>query len=71
MRSEDEVTSVLSPVASGLNVCQISRATGIRWLFTDSCDQLGIEWRQMNARNISVARRDSVALMDTFIGPKT
>ena len=42
----------------------------IRRLFTDSCDQLAVSWRQMNARNISVARRDSVALMDTFIGPK-
>jgi hypothetical protein len=42
----------------------------IRRLFTDACDQLGVRWRQMNARNISVARRDSVAIMDTFIGPK-
>lgn len=43
----------------------------IRRMFTDACDQLGIEWKQMNPRNISIARRDSVALMDTFIGPKT
>jgi len=43
----------------------------IRRLFTDSCDQLEISWRQMNARNISVARREAVAIMDTFIGPKT
>jgi hypothetical protein len=43
----------------------------IRTLFTDACDRLGIEWRQMNARNISVARRDSVALLDTFVGPKS
>lgn len=27
--------------------------------------------RRMNARNISVAKRSSVELMDTFIGPKT
>ena len=33
----------------------------IRRLFTDACDLLGIEWRVMNARNISVARRASVA----------
>ena len=42
----------------------------IRRIFTDSCDQLGISWRRMNRVNISVARRDSVALMDTFVGPK-
>jgi hypothetical protein len=43
----------------------------IRTLFTDACNRLGIEWRQMNARNISVARRESVALLDTFVGPKS
>lgn len=43
----------------------------IRGIFCAVCDQLGIEWRRMNARNISVARRSSVEFMDTFIGPKT
>jgi hypothetical protein len=42
----------------------------IRGLFTSTCELLGIEWRQMNARNISIARRDSVARLDSFIGPK-
>ena len=42
----------------------------IRGIFCAACDQLGIEWRQMNAKNISVAKRASVAFMDTFIGPK-
>jgi hypothetical protein len=42
----------------------------IRALFTAACDQLGIEWRRMNERNISVARRDSVARLDEFVGPK-
>jgi hypothetical protein len=42
----------------------------IRKLFCDACDQLGIEWRVMNARNISVARRTSVARLDEFVGPK-
>jgi hypothetical protein len=42
----------------------------IRDLFTDTCDRLGIEWRQMNARNISVAKRASVEHLDRFIGPK-
>jgi hypothetical protein len=42
----------------------------IRKLFCDTCDLLGIEWRVMNARNISVARRASVARLDEFVGPK-
>lgn len=42
----------------------------IRKLFTDSCDQLGIAWRQMNARNISIARREAVARLDEFVGAK-
>jgi hypothetical protein len=47
-----------------------SASTDIRNLFTVTCDQLGVEWRQMNQRNISIARRDSVARLDEFIGPK-
>lgn len=39
-------------------------------LFTSACDTLGIEWRRMNARNISVARRESVSDLDRFVGPK-
>jgi hypothetical protein len=42
----------------------------IRKLFCDACDLLGVEWRVMNARNISVARRASVARLDEFVGPK-
>jgi hypothetical protein len=42
----------------------------IRGLFCEACDMVGVEWRRMNRWNISVARRDSVALMDRYIGPK-
>ena len=42
----------------------------IRRLFCEACEAIGIEWRRMNARNISVARRASVARLDEFIGPK-
>jgi hypothetical protein len=42
----------------------------IRGLFSAACDQLGIAWRRMNERNISVARRDAVARLDEFVGPK-
>ncbi len=42
----------------------------IRRIFTDACDAIGVAWRQMNATNVSVARRASVARLDEFIGPK-
>jgi hypothetical protein len=43
----------------------------IRWIFCDHLDLLGIQWSQSNPRNISVSTRDSVALMDSFVGPKS
>lgn len=42
----------------------------IRGLFTSACDDLGVRWRTMNARNISVSRRQDVEHLDRFIGPK-
>jgi hypothetical protein len=42
----------------------------IRAIFGRACDALGIEWRPHNSRNLSVAKRDSVALLDAFVGPK-
>ncbi|MGW0632690.1 helix-turn-helix domain-containing protein [Streptomyces sp. NPDC002758] len=46
----------------------------IRRLYTDTLDKLGVQWTQCtrngNAFNISVARKASVALMDTHVGPK-
>jgi hypothetical protein len=48
-----------------------NRSDDIRKIFCDACDLLGVEWRVMNRWNISVARRDSVARLDEFVGPKT
>jgi hypothetical protein len=39
-------------------------------LFTDTLDRLGVDWKAANHRNISIARKASVALMDTHVGPK-
>ena len=39
-------------------------------LFTAALDRVGVEWKKANARNISVARKASVALMDAHVGPK-
>ncbi len=47
-----------------------NRSDDIKRLFCDACDRLGIEWRRMNAVAISVARRQSVAMLDEFVGPK-
>jgi hypothetical protein len=46
----------------------------IRRLFTGTLDRLGVEWkvctRDGNPFNVSVARKESVALMDAHVGPK-
>lgn len=43
----------------------------IRQIFCDHCDLLAIRWARSNPRNISVPHRDSVALLDGFVGPKS
>lgn len=43
----------------------------IKQIFCATCDLLGISWRQNRWNSISIARAPSVALMDSFIGPKS
>lgn len=47
-----------------------NRSPEIRRLFVRACERLGAETRQMNAWTISVARRDSVEVLDRVVGPK-
>ncbi|WP_433185429.1 transcriptional regulator [Actinoallomurus sp. CA-150999] len=47
-----------------------NESADITQLFTDALDRLGIAWRHSNRNNISVARRDAVARLDGFVGPK-
>lgn len=47
-----------------------SRSDDIRHLFTDACDRLEIAWRPWGRWHVSVARRDAVARLDAFVGPK-
>jgi hypothetical protein len=47
-----------------------NRSDDIRRIFCDACEALGVEWRVMKSDTISVARRDSVARLDAFVGPK-
>ncbi|MFF1446814.1 helix-turn-helix domain-containing protein [Streptomyces sp. NPDC058274] len=51
-----------------------NKSDEIRKLFTDTLDKVGVEWttlaRGSDPFNISIARKASVALMDTHVGPK-
>jgi hypothetical protein len=40
-------------------------------IFTDALDLLEVHWTQTSPRDISVARREDVAFLDTFVGPKS
>jgi hypothetical protein len=47
-----------------------NRSRDIQRIFCEACDGLGIAWRQDGPWNVSVARREAVALMDRHVGPK-
>jgi len=47
-----------------------NRSDDVRELFQWACWLIGVECRQNNRWNISVAKRASVALLDEFVGPK-
>lgn len=46
-------------------------STDITAIFRETCDRLGIVTTRPNRRTVSVARAQSVALLDTFVGPKS
>jgi hypothetical protein len=43
----------------------------IRRILTDALDALGIAWRTNNPNSVSIARREAVAALDAFVGPKS
>lgn len=47
-----------------------NRSRDIQRIFCGACDELGIAWRQDGPWNISVARKEAVAIMDRHVGPK-
>lgn len=47
-----------------------NHSVDIRGLFCWALDLLDIPWRQANAWNISVARKEGVVALDEFVGPK-
>jgi hypothetical protein len=48
-----------------------NRSADIRGLFCEYCERLGVRWTQSNPRNISIAHRASVALVDSFVPVKS
>jgi hypothetical protein len=47
-----------------------NRSDDIRRLFTDGCEALGVAWRPWTRFHVSVARAESVAILDRYVGEK-
>lgn len=47
-----------------------NESTDILGICGEALDQLGVDWRFSQYNTISVARRDAVARLDQFVGPK-
>jgi hypothetical protein len=47
-----------------------NQSADIRQLFIEHCALLGVRVTHPNPRNLSVSHRDSVAVLETVIGPK-
>jgi hypothetical protein len=47
-----------------------NRSADIRRIFCDHLDLLGIPWRIEGRWNIVISRREGVAALDAFVGPK-
>jgi hypothetical protein len=45
-------------------------SAGILGIFTQTLDLLGVHWTRTMPRIISVARREDVAFLDSFVGPE-
>jgi hypothetical protein len=47
-----------------------NRSEDILEVFCESCDELGVRWTRSSPHQVSIYRKDSVARMDEFVGPK-
>ncbi len=47
-----------------------NESPGIRALFCQACDRLGLHWTIANRRNVCISRREDVARLDEVLGPK-
>lgn len=50
--------------------CFDNRSDGIRAIFCDACDLLGLHWTVSGRYTIYVSRKADVARLDEFVGPK-
>jgi hypothetical protein len=48
----------------------VNESADILKLCRETLDRLGVEWRYSKPNTISVAKRDAVARLDEFVGPK-
>jgi hypothetical protein len=48
----------------------VNESTDILRICGQTLDRLGVEWRYSKPNTISVAKRDAVARLDEFVGPK-
>jgi hypothetical protein len=47
-----------------------NRSAGIRAIFCDACDLMGLHWTRSGAYTVYVSRKADVAALDRFVGPK-
>lgn len=47
-----------------------NESPGIRRIYCQTCDQLGLHWTIANRRNVCISRRADVAVLDQMLGPK-
>jgi hypothetical protein len=47
-----------------------NRSDDIKALLREHLDLLDIAWRRASDRNIAISRREAVAALDEFVGPK-
>ena len=70
------INPVTRPTRAGIRKYRYSRymftnaSTDILGILTGGLDLLGVHWTQTTSRVVSVARRQDVAFLDTFVGPK-
>ena len=50
--------------------CFANRSADIIRILCQHLDMVGVEWTRSSVEQVQVARRDSVARMDEFVGPK-
>jgi hypothetical protein len=48
-----------------------NNSEGIRTIFCDACDLMGLRWTASGAKTIYVSRKADVAILDRFVGPKS